>query len=305
MPTGRSMFILSINTTKKHELLYFICASCTHILHVYFSGARFDCLAYARRLDYSGRTRRSSSGLSHHLTDWLYYQPISQSVRRSFLLGVHSTADQLIGLLGAHRSDIPTIRRLDFMASYVGCTPATPGTSWRSDCSCNCRQLSWGTPRCLSSLCKSRLWARDFLGGRVLLHLRFTSIKLVCYQVDPRCSDQGADLGQHIGALISTFQAYFIWPCYKIHSSSSSRLRDYSVYTAPCGACTGSFLITTLSAPSQLSLQCVHYTDQGILSPLHHSSKLQPLASPDSATCWTAQTSASIARMHVGQPGQA
>ena len=30
----------------------------------------------------------------------------------------------------------------------------------------------------------------------------------------------------------------FLWPCYKIPSSSSSRLGDYIVYNAPCGACT-------------------------------------------------------------------
>jgi hypothetical protein len=73
------------------ECLYQLVEACLYanlrvfmpILHVYFLGARFGCWAYARGLDYSGRTSRSSSGLSHHLVDGLHHQPISWSVRHS------------------------------------------------------------------------------------------------------------------------------------------------------------------------------------------------------------------------------
>jgi hypothetical protein len=139
IPTGRSMFILSINTKKEHELLYLICASCTTYSPCLFFRARFGCQAYAWRLDYSGRTRKSSFGLSHHLSDGLHHQPIGRSVRRSLLLSVHYVVDQLVGLLGACRSIIPTIHRLDFIVSYAGCSPAALGTSRRSDSPCNCR----------------------------------------------------------------------------------------------------------------------------------------------------------------------
>jgi hypothetical protein len=138
------MFILSINTTKRTwALILYLCTMHYLFLDVYFLGARFGCWAYARELDYSGRTKRSSSRLLHHLADRIHHQPIGQSIRRSLLLGVHSAANQLIGLLGACRPVIPAIRCLDFIVSYAGCSPAALGTSRCSDSSFNCRQLNW------------------------------------------------------------------------------------------------------------------------------------------------------------------
>jgi hypothetical protein len=60
-----------------------------------------------------------------------------------------------------------------------------------------------------------------------LLHLRFTLIKLVCYQVAPRCSDQGADLGQHVRGLDKYILYLFSLILLQDVSSSSSMLEDY------------------------------------------------------------------------------
>jgi hypothetical protein len=78
--------------TTEDQIFY-----CVHhvlpILYIYFSGARFNCRAYTRGLDYLGRIRRSSPGLSHHLADGLYHQPTSRSVRRSLTLSPTSWLD--------------------------------------------------------------------------------------------------------------------------------------------------------------------------------------------------------------------
>jgi hypothetical protein len=76
------------------EIKYFIFVHhVLPILYIYFLGARFGCRAYARGLDYLGRTRRSSSGLSHHLADGLHHQPSSRSVRHSLTLPPTSWLD--------------------------------------------------------------------------------------------------------------------------------------------------------------------------------------------------------------------
>jgi hypothetical protein len=112
--------------------------------------------------------------------------------------------------LGARQPVILAICCLDFIVSYAGCSLATLGTSGRSDSSCNCRQLNWDSSVFVFSMQESSTELGTPLVVRFLLHLRFIPIKLVCYQVASRYSDQGADLGKHIEALISTFQAYFL-----------------------------------------------------------------------------------------------
>jgi hypothetical protein len=139
--TSSKEHLVFTSHTTGDQIFYFV-HHVLHILHIYFSGARFGCQAYARGLDYSGRTRRLSPRLSHHLVDRVHHQPTGRSVRRSLLLGVHFTADQLVGLLGAHRLVIPAIRHLDFIVSCARCSPAELGTSRCLDSSCNFRQLS-------------------------------------------------------------------------------------------------------------------------------------------------------------------
>jgi hypothetical protein len=60
-----------------------------------------------------------------------------------------------------------------------------------------------------------------------LLHLRFTPIKLVCYQVAPCYSDRGADLGQRVGSLDKYILDLFSLTLLQDASLSSSRLGDY------------------------------------------------------------------------------
>jgi hypothetical protein len=73
----------------------------------------------------------------------------------------------------------------------------------------------------------------------------FCYVSSVCYQVAPCCSDQGADLGQHVRGLdkymaddVGNLSLKFFDHATRSIFLSSSRLRDYNVYKAPCGACT-------------------------------------------------------------------
>ena len=64
-----------------------------------------------------------------------------------FRLGIHFTADQLVGLLGAHHQPIGQIaRRFGFIDIYIGDLPAMLGTPRRLDSSCKSHQLSLGLP---------------------------------------------------------------------------------------------------------------------------------------------------------------
>jgi hypothetical protein len=57
--------------------------------------------------------------------------------------------------------------------------------------------------------------------------LCFASIKLVCYQVAPCCSDQGADFGQRVRGPDKYILDLFSLTLLQDFSLSSSRLRDY------------------------------------------------------------------------------
>ena len=77
------------------------------------------------------------------------------------------------------------------------------------------------------------------------LVVEFCYVSLVCYQVAPYCSDQGANLGQHVRGLdkytaddVGKLSFKFFDPATRFIVPSSSRLGDHSVYIAPCGACT-------------------------------------------------------------------
>ena len=60
-----------------------------------------------------------------------------------------------------------------------------------------------------------------------LLRLRFALITLVCYQVAPCCSGQGAELGQCVGGLDKYISDLFSLTLLQDISLSSSRLEDY------------------------------------------------------------------------------
>ena len=62
-----------------------------------------EIIFYTRELEQSGRTRRSSTGWSHHLVVGLH-RPAGQTVRLMDLM-----ADQLDGLFGTHFYSIFTL----------------------------------------------------------------------------------------------------------------------------------------------------------------------------------------------------
>ena len=72
-----------------------------------------------------------------------------------------------------------TVHRSRFIVSYAGGLPAKLGTPRCSDSSCKSCQLRLGT----------------------LLVAGSCYVSSVCYQVTPCCSDQGANLGQHVWGL--------------------------------------------------------------------------------------------------------
>jgi hypothetical protein len=73
----------------------------------------------------------------------------------------------------------------------------------------------------------------------------FCYVSSLCYQITPCYSDQGANLGQHVWGLdkymiddVDKLSLKFFDPAIRFIFSSSRRLEDCSVYTAPYGAYT-------------------------------------------------------------------
>ena len=89
-----------------------------------------ELIFYAQGLDQSRRTRRSSSGWSHHLVVRRHSQPVSRTTRCSLLLSAHFAANQLVGLLGAR------FFTNQLVGLFVASSSATLGAY----------QLSWGLP---------------------------------------------------------------------------------------------------------------------------------------------------------------
>jgi hypothetical protein len=179
------------------------------ILHIYFSGARFGCRAYARGLDkmiiaqvvgpLCTRTSPSTSWSERSaLTPSrrsLYFRPVGWTDRCS---PTSHSADQLVGLLGARRPVILPTNFLGFIVSFAGGSPAELGTPRCLSSSCKRRQLCWGLPR-PSDFSTSR-WSVHLLAYYVFTVLRaICAIKLL-YAIRIRL----LILGGTFGALIST-----------------------------------------------------------------------------------------------------
>ena len=113
-------------------------------------------------------TRWSSFGWLDHLSDRLHRQPTGRTTRQSLLLSVHFAADQLVRLLIAWVSSSATLG----LASYAGDSSVFEFFVQASP-------AKLGTPLVVGSC----------------------YVLLVCYQAAPCCSDQGADLGQHVWGL--------------------------------------------------------------------------------------------------------
>ena len=129
------------------------------------------------------------------------------------------TANQLVGLLGTHSCSAFT----------------SPPTSWL-DCSSYAlhRQLRWGLASYVgdSSVFGFFVQASPTKLGTPLV-VESCYVSSVCYQAAPCCSDQGADLGQHVWGLdtrmsddVSKLLDFFSLTLHKIHSLSSSRFGD-------------------------------------------------------------------------------
>jgi len=129
------------------------------------------------------------------------------------------TANQLVRLLGTHSCSAFT----------------SPPTSWL-DCSSHGlhHQLCWGLVSYTRDSSVFRFFVQASLAklGTPLV-VGSCYISLVCNQVAPCCSDQGADLGQHIRALdkymtddVGKLSLKFFDPATRFIFSSSSRLGD-------------------------------------------------------------------------------
>ena len=107
-------------------------------------------------------------------------------------------ADQLIGLFAGHFYSTLTSPP----TSWLGCSALVSSpTNW-SDCSSLHRQPRWGLASYAGDSYVFGFFMQELLAKQgTPLVVGSRCFPSVCYQAAPCCSDQGADLGQHVWGL--------------------------------------------------------------------------------------------------------